>query len=276
MAKYFSFDSVAMACRRLKGSGVSAAHLSALRYCLAFDAFVKRQGRDCDLKQKSPDRASFVELVNDIVGIDDGGMPGAPSYISDFNGSKPSKPKLSQQVSSNFFTANAVRQSRGKSNELYPSGVDKYLFMVTDESLDSSSINYGHISYYLPTIEARVAFAIWISRYDEMPEDLLPIAALKDALEKRYSVNLASTLLDDADDDFSLFGLTDSEVFSDVKPLITWKLLYPGTNSENHTCVPNAPHNWIFFGAPGTGKSYQLSKLAESSFLEHNVLRVTF
>lgn len=276
MAKYFSFDSVAMACRQLKSSGVSAAHLSALRYCLAFDAFVKRQGRDCDLKQKSPDRASFVELVNDIVGIDDGGMPGAPSYISDFNGSKPSKPKLSQQVSSNFFTANAVRQSRGKSNELYPSGVDKYLFKVTDESLDSSSINYGHISYYLPTIEARVAFAIWVSRYDEMSDDLLPIAALKDALEKRYSVNLASTLLDDADEDFSLFGLTDSEVFSDVKPLITWKLLYPGTNSENHTCVPGAPHNWIFFGAPGTGKSHELSKIAENSFLEPNVLRVTF
>lgn len=36
------------------------------------------------------------------------------------------------------------------------------------------------------------------------------------------------------------------------------------------------PHNLIFFGAPGTGKSYELSRLAEDSFPEENVLRVTF
>ena len=38
----------------------------------------------------------------------------------------------------------------------------------------------------------------------------------------------------------------------------------------------NEPRNLIFFGAPGTGKSYQLNKLAKDSFAAGNVTRVTF
>lgn len=36
------------------------------------------------------------------------------------------------------------------------------------------------------------------------------------------------------------------------------------------------PRNLIYFGAPGTGKSYELNKLAEKCFPENNVTRVTF
>ena len=36
------------------------------------------------------------------------------------------------------------------------------------------------------------------------------------------------------------------------------------------------PRNLIYFGAPGTGKSYELNKLAEKCFPEDNVTRVTF
>lgn len=36
------------------------------------------------------------------------------------------------------------------------------------------------------------------------------------------------------------------------------------------------PRNYIFFGAPGTGKSHQLDKLAEKSFPKANMRRVTF
>lgn len=36
------------------------------------------------------------------------------------------------------------------------------------------------------------------------------------------------------------------------------------------------PHNLIFFGAPGTGKSYRLARLAEKYFDERNIRRVTF
>lgn len=36
------------------------------------------------------------------------------------------------------------------------------------------------------------------------------------------------------------------------------------------------PRNWIFFGAPGTGKSYQLDKLSKDCFRSDNTTRVTF
>lgn len=36
------------------------------------------------------------------------------------------------------------------------------------------------------------------------------------------------------------------------------------------------PRNLIFFGAPGTGKSYQLARLSEKNFPKENVCRVTF
>lgn len=38
----------------------------------------------------------------------------------------------------------------------------------------------------------------------------------------------------------------------------------------------NEPRNLIFFGAPGTGKSYQLSRLAHDSFDDSRIRRVTF
>lgn len=38
----------------------------------------------------------------------------------------------------------------------------------------------------------------------------------------------------------------------------------------------DAPRNWIFFGAPGTGKSHELNRIAEESFSEENISRVTF
>ena len=40
--------------------------------------------------------------------------------------------------------------------------------------------------------------------------------------------------------------------------------------------ISDKPRNWVFFGAPGTGKSYQLNKLAKDSFRRENITRVAF
>lgn len=274
MARYFSAEAICEACQKLKHGDVSATDLSALRYCFAFDAFVKETQRDCSLKKGSPDRDLFLKYIGDIVCLDVDNNSDDPSYICDYNGTKPKKPELSSQVSSNFFTANAVRQSRGKSDERYPSGADKYLFTISDEVLNASSINYEHIARYLRDSEARAAFAIWLTRYDDISEDLSPVAAIKDALGKRYSLNLVNALLCDVSD--SLHGLDAAAIFGNSRPTVTWKLLFPDKVDEKRLNGLYVPRNWIFFGAPGTGKSYQLNRLAKDFFLSENVTRVTF
>ena len=50
------------------------------------------------------------------------------------------------------------------------------------------------------------------------------------------------------------------------------------SNAKNEKALSpvSGPRNLIFFGAPGTGKSYQLNQLAKRSFAKENVSRVTF
>lgn len=50
------------------------------------------------------------------------------------------------------------------------------------------------------------------------------------------------------------------------------------SNMKNEKALSpmSEPRNLIFFGAPGTGKSYQLNQLANRSFAKKNISRVTF
>lgn len=274
MGRYFSFEAVAAACRVLRDAGISSTHLSALRYCLALDAFAKEYGRDCSLKKGSQDKDLFIGLVGGIVSID--ADASSPSYIDNFEGNKPKKDKLASQISSNFLTANAVRQSRGKSSELYPSGKNKYLFNVSDEVLEASSIKYEHISRYLPTVEARIAFAVWVARFDEMPDEATIAGTLKDALKRRFSKKLVDALLNGTEEVGALLGLSDEDALDSSRPQITWALLFPYGFAERPAGLLPEPHNLIFFGAPGTGKSYELNKLADAYFDDDHRTRVTF
>ena len=274
MSRYLSPVLISAAYRRLEDGGVSAIDLSALRYCLAFDAFIKEFGRDCSLKENPEDKESFIEFVKDVVGIDSN-LDGSPSYICDFKGSKPRK-TLHDQVSSNFITANAVRQSRGKIGERYPSKPTRYLFMISNEVLDASSINYGHIGCYLPDSDTRAAFAVWVSRYDELVDDLPCKDALAKSLRKRYSSDLVNALLEDLDDGCSLLGVPDEDKYGSMRPEITWELLSRDSSAGHRSDAVGLSRNWIFFGAPGTGKSYQLNQLAKESFAKDNISRVTF
>lgn len=49
----------------------------------------------------------------------------------------------------------------------------------------------------------------------------------------------------------------------------------PFIEPKRSATIPE-PHNLIFFGAPGTGKSFQLARLAERYFDKPNIRRVTF
>lgn len=65
-------------------------------------------------------------------------------------------------------------------------------------------------------------------------------------------------------------------VYPELTDLV--KESYEDTGDENvlANSSVDAPHNWIFFGAPGTGKSYELNKLADAYFDDAHRSRVTF
>lgn len=141
----------------------------------------------------------------------------------------------------------------------------------------------------------KTAFAVWVERNSAFKDESSFAEALKDALGQSYTADLINALWKDGAPSPDDIGL-DDDVFSNVKPRIDWVTIgehFPvgepnGTHSEPDrvNLVRNSPellekvaglsHNLIYFGAPGTGKSYQLNKLAGDSFAKKNIRRVTF
>lgn len=257
MNKYLSEEALAVACSILKNEGVSSTDLSALRYMCALDAFGKAHKGNCDTRNDQQ-KTAYAQLVADVVEIDAGE---SHSYLHDFAGTKPKKPQLSGQISSNFYTANAVRQSRGKGKdqaERYPSSSP--LFEIADESLLFDTIKYGNIKNYLKTVEARYSFAMWLARR----QNFSAADSLSDVLGRAYSSGLIEALLPEGDKIPKPFEDV-REFYSEEKAVISWAFF----------AKKNKSRNLIYFGAPGTGKSYQLNEAAKA-FERENIVRVTF
>lgn len=208
------------------------------------------------------------------------------------------KDKDSARIHSNFISAGAVQRSERATREdpeLYPSGAKSHLFAISKKVLLADSICYEHLDYYLSSKEMKTAFAVWVERNSAFKDESSFAEALKDALGQSYTADLINALWKDGAPSPDDIGL-DDDVFSNVKPRIDWVTIgehFPvgepnGTHSEPDrvNLVRNSPellekvaglsHNLIYFGAPGTGKSYQLNKLAGDSFAKKNIRRVTF
>lgn len=104
------------------------------------------------------------------------------------------------------------------------------------------------------------------------------MAKLKELLLKRYSASLIEGLWDQGEPVLGVISRGLDNIFSDIRPKITRKDVSPSNVNGDILAVANIsePHNYIFFGAPGTGKSHQLNELAEKYFAKDNIRRVTF
>lgn len=267
-------------------------HFSALQYMFALDNYAHEFGRDCDTDS---DEDTFVSFAHKVGGLEDGEVP---DHIDGFTGKKPKKDKDSARIHSNFISAGAVQRSERATREdpeLYPSGAKSHLFAISKKVLLADSICYEHLDYYLSSKEMKTAFAVWVERNSAFKDESSFAEALKDALGQSYTADLINALWKDGAPSPDDIGL-DDDVFSNVKPRIDWVTIgehFPvgepnGTHSEPDrvNLVRNSPellekvaglsHNLIYFGAPGTGKSYQLNKLAGDSFAKKNIRRVTF
>lgn len=292
MSKYFSIDAIMAAFSLLNTELSAGTHFSALQYMFALDNYAHEFGRDCDTDS---DEDTFVSFAHKVGGLEDGEVP---DHIDGFTGKKPKKDKDSARIHSNFISAGAVQRSERATREdpeLYPSGAKSHLFAISKKVLLADSICYEHLDYYLSSKEMKTAFAVWVERNSAFKDESSFAEALKDALGQSYTADLINALWKDGAPSPDDIGL-DDDVFSNVKPRIDWVTIgehFPvgepnGTHSEPDrvNLVRNSPellekvaglsHNLIYFGAPGTGKSYQLNKLAGDSFAKKNIRRVTF
>lgn len=289
MSKYFSNDTVMAAFSLLNTKLSAGTHFSALQYMFALDNFVHAYGRDCDT---SSDEDIFISFAHKVGRLEDGEVP---DHVDGFTGKKPKKDKDSARIHSNFISAGAVIRSERATREdpeLYPSGKSNYLFAISRKVLLADSVNYDHLDVYLPSKEMKTAFAVWVERNTELKDTLSFAEALKEALSQSYTVNLVNALWKDGAPSPDDIGLADG-IFSNDKPRIDWAAIgerFPVDDLKNAPSeailarssaelpekVAHLPRNWIFFGAPGTGKSYQLNEYAEENFAHENVRRVTF
>ena len=141
----------------------------------------------------------------------------------------------------------------------------------------------------------KTAFAVWVERNSPFKDESSFAEALKDALGQNYTADLIDALWKDGAPSPDDIGL-DDDVFSNVKPCIDWAMIeerfatgepnsahsepdrvnLARSSPEQLKKVAGLPRNLIYFGAPGTGKSYQLNELARDSFAKKNIRRVTF
>lgn len=292
MSKYFSIDAIMAAFSLLNTKFSIGTHFSALQYMFALDNFNHEHHKDCDTVS---DENTFVSLAHKVGRLEDGEVP---DHIDGFTGRKPKKDKDSARIHSNFISAGAVPRSERatrKDPELYPSGKKNYLFAISKKVLLADSICYEHLDLYLSSKEVKTAFAVWVERNSVFKDESSFAEALKDALGQSYTDDLINALWKDGVPSPADIGL-DDDVFSNVKPCIDWATIeeyFPvgelnSTHSEPdrvnlvrnspelHEKVAGLSRNLIYFGAPGTGKSHELDKLARDCFAKDNIRRVTF
>lgn len=290
MSKYFSTNTIMAAFSLLNKEKITKETFSALQYMFAFDSFVHEYHRDCDTDS---DRDEFIFRAHKVGGLEDREVY---DHIDCFSGKKPKKPKDINRISSNFINGVVLRAARASRDdpEHYPKGKN-YLFDIAEKMLLVDSICYKHLGSYLKSKEMRTAFAVWVERNSAFKDESSFAEALKDALGQSYTANLIDALWKDGVPSPDDIGLDDN-VFSNVKPCIDWATIEEyvpvGELSSTHSepdrvnLVRNSPElhekvaglsrNLIYFGAPGTGKSHELDKLARDSFAKDNIRRVTF
>lgn len=284
MTKYLSKDILLAAYRQLRkltsapDKQGQTQKTSVLRYVTALDAFAFSKHRDCDTTDAN-DKKCFTDLVGKVVAIDDG------LYTSNFY--KSLNTDDDYKVGSNFYSANVVPNSSLKPAEKFKFPRRKGnepVFEIQNCVLLTDSIKYENLTSYLTTPSLRCAYVVWLMRkspFTDAADQLSFNSELRQAFATQYSDKLQAALWQR--DTFKIDHLTanDIEVFAD-QPCRLTKSDLETTWSSPMSVSPNAPisepRNLIYFGAPGTGKSYQLARKAEECFasLERNVSRVTF
>ena len=236
--------------------------VSAIRYILALDMFYKKNNRECNTRETA-DKAEFVKYVNSIVAIDD------TLYTTNFY-----YPLSVHQgdcsVGSNFYSVGAVRESLANASMViqYPRRGSASLFEIKNGVLFERYDLIANIHTYIPTDELKFALALWMLRRVELPFDDI-IIDINNCYSEFFTSNFASLITPHTVDFPISFDSTPARISADdIYALFE--------NKKGNTIILDFPRQLIYFGAPGTGKSYAVKSVTEPYENTDNVFRTTF
>lgn len=248
---------------------------SGLKYVMALGRFAHAEQHDFNTKDKD-EKESFNSYVGEIVALDDGWA--TSNFFDGFTRQK------DFGIGSNLYSAGVVPLSLENPTRTYQyprRQGSSPLFEVKDGHLLTNTIHPESMAGYLSTPALRASFIVWLCRYYEMPDSATAesvFSELKKLLLTRYSPTLINGLWAPATLSLDAFTHNIDEIFGDTRPSIRREDIDPGIVESKTVFDPSGiskPYNWIFFGAPGTGKSHQLDELAQKTFSEKNIRRVT-
>jgi len=140
----------------------------------------------------------------------------------------------------------------------------------------------GDSTFFLLDYERRSRDIIRVAdRSSSLPDDIAEIAQSFRRLllgEDHFSYDKYSLKIQELMSLMAAYWPEQYSGISDPLPLLMEMTNCSESNvlEKNGKSLVNEPRNLIFFGAPGTGKSYQLNRLAKDSFAVGNIVRVTF
>ena len=168
--------------------------VSEVKYFLATDEFQKTKNRFCNTQNKS-DKDTFVELVGRVVQISN---PASSISLDTKNFSKNLGQSKDYDVGSNFFSANAVKNSLTSRTPLdFPTRHPRLLICDngTIRVADDAYVHFANEDAYLGRSQLKYALLfLWLNRFSNFISINSIYTDFLDVLQKRYSENLCSAM----------------------------------------------------------------------------------
>ena len=271
---FLSYDALSQVVQRLRkiapGDGKKRQErVSGLRHFLACAEILQKRGQDTlSLAPDEPGRHDLIQAVGHVVSVGNGFR-----YTPDFTTTYDDKQDFA--VGANFLTT-GVKSSRDRTAEL--PGRPSPLLWLKNEVVSLHDKYKTNLQADYELNEIKDALALWLVRDTKFPISSSAseiVDFVNERLKERYgnSVSKQITLSISAYKELFNNSIT---VLSDDKPEIS-NLFAPNdhyTAAQRSTSPNLAPvgRNIIFYGAPGTGKSFKVDSLAGTL----NVTRTVF
>lgn len=234
------------------GGKTARERTSGIRYFLAAAELVKK--KQADLVRISPaektDRVFFIEAVGNVVRLDEDG-----GYTNDFY--REFERDKHYSVGNNFLTTAGLKQDGDKPNRPAP------LITVRDQSVSvyegylHSLVSYGDWASY------RKSLAIWLVRFDSFNEADIDTptniaSRIMGLLNARYGESVSNAIVPDANELDAYLSSFEQPLLQESREDYFSVLSSLVENKQPGTAAAGIGDNIIFYGAPGTGKSYSL------------------